>query len=113
MSVITISLPDDVREWVEQEAAIHQIGDDEFLIQLARRAKQDAHFGRADDEKELEKLLLEAVNSNEPAQPVDTHWWNTVRAEVDARLNKEAPLSEGALVSAESRDELRFLAPLP
>ncbi len=94
MSVITLSLPDDVREWIEQEAASQHIGADDFLIQLARRAKEDAHFGRADDEKELERLLLEAVNSEEPARPVDAHWWETVRTEVDARLNQDAPLSE-------------------
>lgn len=88
MSVITISLPDDVREWVEQEAANHQIGADEFLVQLARRAREEAHLGRTAKEAELEGLLLEGANSGQ-GERVTAEWWGGFRKELSAELEKQ------------------------
>lgn len=89
MSVKTITLSEDVSAWVEQEAATRQMSADEFVSQLAREAWNRAHSGRADDKAELERLLLEAVNSDEPAQPLDASWWKTVHAGVEARLQEQ------------------------
>jgi antitoxin ParD1/3/4 len=92
MSVLTISLPDDVREWLEGEAAASGASIDDFLSLLAREAKVRRQQ-RAAQEVELERLLLEGLDSGEP-QAVDEQWWVTVRSEVDARL-KEQSLSNG------------------
>ena len=89
MSVLSVSLPDDVREWVEQEAAASGASVDDFVSRLAREAKARQQQERAAKEAELEALLLEAVNSEEPAQVVDAKWWADLRAEAEAELAKQ------------------------
>jgi len=92
MSVLTISLPDDVREWLEAEAAASGASIDDFLSLVAREAKARRQQRAVQDvgqEVELERLLLEGLDSGEP-QPVDEQWWVRVRAEVDARLKEQS-----------------------
>ena len=88
MSVKTITLSEDVGQWVEQQAASRQMSADEFVEQLAREARHRTHLGRADDPVELERLLLEAINSKEPAQPADANWWADLHAELTAELQQ-------------------------
>ena len=95
MSAKTITLSEDVSEWIEQQAASRQISADEFVEWLAREARQRAHLGRADDDAELERLLLEAVNSKEPAQPADANWWGTLHDELTAELHQRNATKNG------------------
>ncbi len=94
MSVKTITLSEDVSQWIEQQAASRQISADEFVEQLAREARERAHLGRADDNVEVERLLLEGINSG-PSQPIDENWWKTVHAGVEAKL-KQQSVEDGA-----------------
>lgn len=85
MSVPTVSLSEDVREWVEGQAQAHSIRVDEFVNQLAREARNRAHLGRADDQAELERLLLEGLNSGQ-GERVTAQWWQEFRAELSSSL---------------------------
>ena len=96
MSVLTISLSDDVQEWVEQEAASSGASVDDFVSQLARQAKEQAQQANPAQKSELEKLLLEAVNSPEPAQVADARWWADLRAEVEDELAQKSVATHGA-----------------
>ena len=71
MSTKTIILSEDMSQWVEQQAASRQISADEFVEQLAREAR--AQSAGADDDPELERLLLEGLNSG-PGEPLDENW---------------------------------------
>ena len=95
MSVKTIILSEDVSEWIEQEAASRQISADEFVSQLAREASVRARSG-ADDKAELERLLLEGINSG-PGERVITEWWAEFRSELSGELKarKESNVSNG------------------
>ena len=93
MSVKTITLSEEVSEWVEQQAASRQISADEFVEQLAREARASAQNVGKDDDPELERLLLEGINSG-PGEPIDENWWKTVHAGVEARLQQQSAKSE-------------------
>lgn len=88
MSVLTISLPDDVREWAEQAAATSGTTLDEFFSALAREAKARAQSERDAKEAELERLLLEALDAGE-GERVTSQWWNEFRGELDVALDKQ------------------------
>ena len=64
MSVLSISLPDDVREWVEQEAAASGASVDDFFSRLAREAK-----ARKQQERELRYVIPPSVPAAAPAAP--------------------------------------------
>lgn len=81
----TINLSESVGEWIEQQAASRQMSADEFVEQLAREARERAQNAGADDNAELERLLLESINSG-PGEPLDKNWWKTVHAGVETRL---------------------------
>ena len=89
----TIILSEEVSEWVEQQAASRQISADEFVEQLAREARASAQNVGKDDDPELERLLLEGINSG-PGEPIDENWWKTVHAGVEARLQQQSAKSE-------------------
>ena len=93
MSTKTITLSASVAEWVEQQAASRQISADEFVEQLAREARASAQNVGKDDDPELERLLLEGINSG-PGEPIDENWWETVHAGVEARLQQQSAKSE-------------------
>ena len=85
MSIKTINLSESVGEWVEQQAASRQISADEFVEQLTREARERAQSAGADDDPELERLLLEGINSG-PGERVTPEWWAEFRSELSAEL---------------------------
>ncbi len=85
MSTKTIILSEDMSQWVEQQAAARQISADEFVEQLAREAR--ARSAGADDDPELERLLLEGLNSG-PGERVTAKWWADFRSELSAELKE-------------------------
>ncbi len=89
MNTKTINLSESVGEWVEQQAAARQMSADEFVEHLAREARERAQNAGADDDAELERLLLEGINSG-PGEPIDENWWKTVHAGVEARLQQQS-----------------------
>ena len=88
MSVLSISLPDDVREWVEQEAAASGASISEVLGRVAREAKERTQNQRAAKEAELERLLLEGLDSGE-GEWITPEWWQNFRAELQDELEKQ------------------------
>ena len=89
MSTKTITLSESVGQWVEEQATSRQISADEFVEQLAREARERAQNAGSDDDPELERLLLEGINSG-PGEPLDENWWKTVHAGVEARLQQQS-----------------------
>ena len=85
----TITLSEDVSQWIEQQAISRQISADEFVSELARAARERTQSAGADDNAELERLLLEGINSG-PSEPIDENWWKTVQAGVEARLQQQS-----------------------
>jgi antitoxin ParD1/3/4 len=87
MSTLTVSLPDDLQAWIEAEARANGLsGPGQFVGKVMHEARARRERER---EEELEKLLIEGVESGEP-QPVDEPWWATVRAAVKARAKTDA-----------------------
>ena len=89
MNTVTITLSESVGQWIEEQAASRQISANEFVEQLAREAHARAQNAGADDDPELERLLLEGINSG-PGEPIDESWWKTVHAGVEARLQQQS-----------------------
>ena len=83
----TITLSEDVSQWIEQQATSRQISADEFVSELAREARERARNAGADDNAELERLLLEGINSG-PGERVTTEWWAEFRSELSAELKE-------------------------
>lgn len=75
MSTITISLPDQLKHFVETQVATKGYGNvSEYFRALLREAQ-----GRERDE-ELQRLLLEGLSSGEPI-PVSEEFWTDLRKE--------------------------------
>ncbi len=73
MTPITIDLPEDLKEFVDQQVTARGFGDvGEFLVTLLREAQER--------ESRLEELLLEGMNSGEDI-PVDGEFWANLRAD--------------------------------
>ena len=87
MSTVTISLPESLKSFVEEEVAAKGYGNvSEYFRALLREAQTreaDAH---------LEALLLEGLASGKPVQS-DPAFWRALRAEakkiVEARASKK------------------------
>jgi len=77
MSTMNISLPDDMKSWVDEEVQNGGFASaSEFFRQLVRdaKARKESEVRRA----RLETLLIEGVESGEP-QAATMEWWNEVR----------------------------------
>ena len=86
MSTMNISLPDEMKNWVEDE--VQQGGfasASEFFRQLVRDAK--ARKENLDRQARLETLLIAGVESGEP-EKVDPQWWSSLRSEMEAELSR-------------------------
>jgi antitoxin ParD1/3/4 len=78
-ATIHISLPQDLKTWVEEQAAQDACRTaDEFVRNLLR--KEQRRRARA----KVEKLLLEGLNSG-PATPMTAKDWQEIRREVRKR----------------------------
>lgn len=69
MTILTLSLPDSMRAFVEDQAAKGGLGStEEYLRILIREAQVRA------DKAKLEAMLLEALESGEPVEMDDAYW---------------------------------------
>lgn len=93
---MNISLPDEMRAWVEDEVKGGGFSSaSEYFRQLVREAKARKADGEAARKKaELRALLLEGLESG-PAQPMTKEWWADLLEEVDGELLKRG--SKGGL----------------
>ena len=80
-STMTISLPDELKAFVEERARAGSFASSsEFIRQLVREDQK-----RAEREK-LERMLLEGVESGEPIRVTD-EYWKTLRASLNNGQN--------------------------
>ncbi len=80
MTIITISLPESLKQFVDMQVASKGYGDaSEYLCSLLREAQQ------AEADARLEALLLEGLASGDPI-PVDEKFWSDLRAETERRV---------------------------
>ena len=94
MSTLQISLPDELRAWVESEARGRGYADaGEFVGVLVREVKAqrelqtDEEFLGGRTEAELAALINEGLASE--TEVADAQWWNDLRAELAAKLPKQ------------------------
>lgn len=83
MSTMNISLPDEMRAWIESEVSAGGFGSaSEYFRQLVREAKarKEAEIQLQRQER-LETLLLEGLATGE-GEAVTPQWWATFRAEM-------------------------------
>jgi antitoxin ParD1/3/4 len=83
MTTITLSLPESLREFVEEQVAKGGFGSaDAFLLALVREAQ------KREAKAKLEALLLEGLESG-PATPMTPEEWADIRREVRERLESD------------------------
>ena len=83
MTSMNISLPDSMRDWLDEQVTTGGYGTaSEFVRELIRDAQK-----RAAQEK-LEALLIEGLESGPPIE-ITEEYWKQLRARVSARLKNE------------------------
>jgi antitoxin ParD1/3/4 len=83
MTTMNISLPDDLKAFVDEQVATGGYGTtSEFIRELIRDARKQAARQR------LETLLLEGLNSG-PAMPMTDEWWAERRRELERRIQQK------------------------
>lgn len=89
MTTMNISLPDEMREWVENEVKGGEFSSaSEYFRQLVREAKAQKERAERERKKaELEALLIEGLESG-PAVPITPQWWDELLNDVDEKLRK-------------------------
>ena len=97
MSTLQISLPDELRAWVESAARGNGYADaSEFVGVLVRevKAQREMRIEKPTDEflggrtpAELAALINEGLASE--TEVADAQWWNDLRAELAAKLPKQ------------------------
>ena len=85
---VHISLPKDLRQWVEEQVRSRGYGTvSEFFRELLRQAqKQQAS-------EEIDRKLLAALESGEPV-PVTSDDWKQLRKEAKKRLTRKTKLAK-------------------
>lgn len=82
MTTLNISLPESMREFIDRQ--ITQCGystASEYIRHLIRQDQEKA------EKKQIEKLLLEGLNSGEPVEITDD-WWAQKRTELMDKLGQ-------------------------
>ena len=81
MNTLSITLPDALHAFVQQQATLHGCGSDEYLCQLVTREQA---------REALRALLLDGAASS-PAAPVDAAYFERLRAQVHRHAAANAP----------------------
>ena len=82
MTTLNISLPESMREFIDRQIDSGGYSTaSEYIRHLIRQDQEKA------EKKQIEKLLLEGLNSGEPVEITD-EWWSQKRTELMERLNK-------------------------
>ncbi|HVP13351.1 MAG TPA: type II toxin-antitoxin system ParD family antitoxin [Phycisphaerae bacterium] len=83
MTTMNISLPDDLKAFVEKQVTTGGYGSvSEYVRELLRAAK------KAEAQARLEALLLEGLNSGEPVE-VTPEFWEDVRQRAREKLKAQ------------------------
>jgi antitoxin ParD1/3/4 len=83
MTTMNVSLPDDLKVFVDEQVATGGYGTtSEYIRELIREARKHAARQR------LEALLLEGLNSG-PATPMTDEWWAERRRELERRVQQQ------------------------
>ncbi len=87
---MNISLPDEMRAWVESEVKGGEFSSaSEYFRQLLREARARKEGAERERKKaELEALLIEGLESG-PAVPITPQWWDELLSGVDENLKKK------------------------
>ena len=84
MATMNISLPDELKQFVDQQVAEQAYGSSsEYLRELIRQRR------RATAEETLRRLITEGLASG-PAEPVTRETFNQMRKELRKRVAREA-----------------------
>jgi len=90
MVTVTISLPDSLKDFVEEQVATKGYGNvSEYFRTLLREAQ-----AREADAK-LESLLLEGLKSGD-AVPADKRFWKDLRAQAAKLITEQPPHKRGS-----------------
>jgi len=90
MVTVTISLPDSLKDFVEEQVATKGYGNvSEYFRTLLREAQ-----AREADAK-LESLLLEGLKSGD-AVPADKRFWKDLRAQAAKLMTEQPPHKRGS-----------------
>lgn len=81
MTSMNISLPDDLKEFVDRHIQGRYSTASEFIRELIRQAQREAQ------REQLERMLLEGLDSGEPVEITD-RFWKERRAELEQRLKQ-------------------------
>ncbi len=82
MTTLNISLPESMREFIDRQIESGGYSTaSEYIRHLIRQDQEKA------EKKQIEKLLLEGLNSGEPVEITDD-WWLQKRTELTERLNQ-------------------------
>jgi antitoxin ParD1/3/4 len=80
MTTLNISLPDAMRTFIDEEIAKGGYSNaSEYIRDLIRQAQKKA------EEKKLEAMLLEGLDSGKPIEVTD-EWWEQKRAQIMQRF---------------------------
>jgi antitoxin ParD1/3/4 len=80
MTTMNVSLPDDLKLFVDEQVATGGYGTtSEYIRELIREARKQTARQR------LEALLLEGLNSGPPT-PMTDEWWAERRRELESRV---------------------------
>ncbi len=83
MTTMNISLPDDLKAFVDDQVTVGGYGTtSEYIRALIRDARKEAARQRIDT------LLLEGLNSG-PATPMTDEWWAERKREVERRIQQK------------------------
>ncbi|HPF35612.1 MAG TPA: type II toxin-antitoxin system ParD family antitoxin [Candidatus Krumholzibacteria bacterium] len=83
MTSINISMPDQMREWVEAQVAAGRYGNtSEYFRHLIRKDQSE------EAERRLESLLLEGLESGEPLE-ITPEFWEEKRRSLLARFQSK------------------------
>ncbi len=82
MTTLNISLPESMREFINQQIDSGGYSTaSEYIRHLIRQDQEKA------EKKQIEKLLLEGLNSGKPVEITDD-WWSQKRLELMEKLNQ-------------------------
>ena len=82
MTTLNISLPESMREFIDRQIDSGGYSTaSEYIRHLIRLDRERV------EKKQIEKLLLEGLNSGEPVEITDD-WWSQKRIELMERLNQ-------------------------
>src|SRR5438105_14814045 len=88
MTTMNVSLPEELKEYVEQQTQTGYSTPSEYVRELIREDQKRRARER------LDMLLLEGLDSGDPI-PATPEFWSTLKREALAKLNSSQPSHKG------------------